>query len=92
MQVRWTTAAARGLENIADYLFEKTPQNAPRVIREVCNAVFALRTYPSQGRPGKKLGTRELVLTSLPYVVVYKLASENLFIVRILHGAQDWPR
>jgi hypothetical protein len=24
MQVRWTTAAARGLENIADCLFEKT--------------------------------------------------------------------
>ena len=28
MQVRWTTAAASDLENIADYLFEKTSQNA----------------------------------------------------------------
>jgi toxin ParE1/3/4 len=92
MQVRWTTAAALDLENIADYLFEKTPQNAPRLIREVCNAVFALGIYPNRGRSGKKLGTRELVLTALPYVVVYKLANENLFIVRILHGAQDWPR
>jgi plasmid stabilization system protein ParE len=26
MQVRWTTAAASDLENIADYLFEKTPK------------------------------------------------------------------
>jgi len=31
MQVRWTTEAARDLENIANYLFEKTPENAARV-------------------------------------------------------------
>jgi toxin ParE1/3/4 len=92
MQVRWTTAAATDLELIADYLFEKTPQNAPRLIREICDAVFALKTYPNRGRPGKKSGTRELVLTSLPYIVVYKVASDVLHIVRILHGAQDWPR
>ena len=42
MQVRWTTAAANDLENIADYLFEKTPENAPRLIREICGAVLAL--------------------------------------------------
>jgi toxin ParE1/3/4 len=92
MQVRWTTAAATDLEHIADYLFAKTPQNAPRLIREICDAVLALRIYPNRGRPGKKSGTRELVLTSLPYIVVYKVASDVLHIVRILHGAQDWPR
>jgi len=92
MQVRWTTAAARDLENIADYLFEKTPQNAARLIREICDAVFALNTYPNRGRPGKKSGTRELVLRSLPYIVVYQIAGDVLHIVRILHGAQDWQQ
>jgi toxin ParE1/3/4 len=92
MQVRWTTAAASDLENIADYLFEKTPENAARLIREICEAVFALRTYPNRGRPGKKSGTRELVLPALPYIVVYKVASDVLHIARILHGAQQWPR
>jgi toxin ParE1/3/4 len=92
MQVRWTTAAASDLENIADYLFEKTPQNAARVIREICDAVFALRIYPNRGRAGKKPGTRELVLPSLPYIVVYTVASDVVHVARILHGAQDWPR
>lgn len=78
MQVRWTTAAASDLENIADYLFEKTPENAPRLIREISESVFALRTYPNRGRPGKKLGTRELVLRALPYIVVYKVGSDVL--------------
>jgi plasmid stabilization system protein ParE len=32
MQVRWTTAAAASdLENIADYLFEKTAEHAARL-------------------------------------------------------------
>jgi len=92
MQVRWTTAAASDLENIANYLFEKTPENAARLIREICDAVFALRIYPNRGRPGKKSGTRELVLPALPYIVVYKAGSDVLHIARILHGAQDWPR
>ena len=92
MQVRWSTAAASDLENIADYLFEKTPENAARLIRGICDAVFALRIYPNRGRPGKKSGTRELVLPALPYIVVYKVASDVLHIARILHGAQDWPQ
>jgi len=92
MQVRWTTAAESAPENIADYLFEKTPENAARLIREICGAVFALRIYPNRGRPGKKSGTRELVLPALPYVVVYKVVGDVLHIARILHGAQLWPR
>ncbi len=53
MQVRWTTAAARGLENIADYLFEKTPENAPRLIREICGAASALRIYQTEAAPAR---------------------------------------
>jgi toxin ParE1/3/4 len=86
------TAAASDLENIADYLFEKTPENAPRLIREICGAVFALGIYPNRGRAGKKSGTRELVLPALPYIVVYKVAGDVLHIARILPGAQQWPR
>ncbi|MBV9503785.1 MAG: type II toxin-antitoxin system RelE/ParE family toxin [Acidobacteriia bacterium] len=46
---------------------------------------------PHRGRPGKKEGTRELVLTPLPYIVVYRIAGDAIYIVRILHGAQKWP-
>ncbi len=35
MQVRWTSAAADDLENIANYLFGKTPENAARLIVEI---------------------------------------------------------
>ena len=83
-------AAVRDLEEIAAYLFEKTPQHAPELIRKIYDAPSVLKTFPNRGRPGKKEGTRELGIPSLPYIVVYKVAGDAVFIVRILHGVQDW--
>lgn len=91
MQLRWTTAAADDLEAIAEYLFEKSPQSAPQLIHKIYEAPLVLRNYPNLGRAGKKEGTRELVIAPLPYIVVYQIRGDNLFIVRILHGAQEWP-
>ena len=45
--------------------------------------------FPRRGRPGKKEGTRELVLSPLPYVVVYRISDEVIQLVRILHGSQN---
>jgi plasmid stabilization system protein ParE len=41
--------------------------------------------------PGKEEGTRELVLSPLPYIVVYAVHGDVIYVVRILHGAQEWP-
>lgn len=92
MQVRWALAATDDLENIANYLFEKTPENAARLIREVYDAASSLRNFANRGRPGKKIGTRELLMSSLPYVIVYDIRSDIVHIVRILHSSQDWPK
>lgn len=92
MQLRWTSAAADDLENIANYLFEKTPEHAARLIRELYDAPSTLKSFPNRGRPGKKAGTRELVMTSLPYVIVYQVRGDIAHVLRILHSSQEWPR
>jgi toxin ParE1/3/4 len=92
MQIRWTPAAADDLENIANYLFEKTPENAARLIREIYRTPSGLKNFPNRGRVGKKEGTRELVMPSLPYIIVYQVRSSTVYIVRVLHGSQEWPR
>jgi toxin ParE1/3/4 len=89
MQVHWTSAD--DLENIANYLFEKTPENAARSIREIYAAPSTVKDFPNRGRAGKKEGTRELVMTSLPYVIVYQGRGDSVHMVRILHGSQDQP-
>ncbi len=91
MELRWTEEAAADLEHIADYLFQNAPERAAELVRGIYNAPAALLTFPYRGRAGKKEGTRELVLSSLPYLVVYQITGEVIHIVRILHGAQKWP-
>ena len=91
MQLRWTEEAATDLERIADYLLTHVPDRAAELVRTVYDAPGALLTFPYRGRPGKKEGTRELVLSPLPYLVVNTVRDYVIFIVRILHGAQQWP-
>jgi toxin ParE1/3/4 len=91
MELRWTEEAAADLEHIPDYLFKSTPERAPELVRAIYNAPSALLAFPYRGRAGKKRGTRELVLSPLPYVVVYQISGDFVRIVRILHGAQKWP-
>jgi toxin ParE1/3/4 len=91
MHLRWSEEAADDLERITNYLFEETPQHAPELVRAIYDAPKALLSFPYRGRPGKKEGTRELVLSPLPYIVVYRVAGDAIHIVRLLHGAQKWP-
>ena len=91
MQLRWTREAAADLEHIADYLFQHVPDRAAELVRAVYDAPALLLEFPNRGRPGKKEGTREFVLSPLPYLVVYTVGRDVIFVVRILHGAQQWP-
>jgi toxin ParE1/3/4 len=54
-------------------------------------APATLLMCPKSGRSGRKEGTRELVLSPLPYVLVYAMRGDVMFVVRILVGAQQWP-
>ena len=91
MRVRWTPAAADDLENIANYLFEKTPENAARLIREIYAVPSSVARFPRSGRVGTKEGTREWVMPSLPYIIVYKVEGTTVNVVRVLHSSQNWP-
>jgi len=91
MTLRWSDEAVADLEQIADYLLEHTPGRAEELIRSVYSAPDKLLVFPRRGRPGRKAGTLELVLSPLPYLIVYEVRADAVFVVRILHGEQQWP-
>lgn len=91
MQVRWTPAAVADLENIGQYLKERFPALAQPTVERLYNAVQSLTKFPYRSRTGQLPGTRELITAPLPYIVVYQVNEPVIQILRILHGAQDWP-
>jgi toxin ParE1/3/4 len=90
MRVRWTTNAADDLERICDDIAESHPESARRIAQTIVEGVAALHTFPNRGRTGRVEGTRELVFVPLPFVAVYEV-HEDVQVLRILHGAQQWP-
>jgi toxin ParE1/3/4 len=91
MKLVWTSAAVADIEQIFDYLLEKIPDRVTTTIERVFTSVSELRQFPRRGRPGRKEGTRELVLTQLPYLVVYEVVDQSIRVLRVLHGARRWP-
>jgi toxin ParE1/3/4 len=89
MEVRWTAPAAEDLENIALYIHRENPRAAQRVTRALFDAAMSLDVFPNRGRPGRIAGTREL--SPAPYIIVYRVKSEAVEILRIYHSAQNWP-
>jgi len=64
---------------------------ADRIARTIYDSVTSLESFPQRGRLGRIDGTRELVLTPLPFIVVYRIKQNIVEAVRVLHGSQQWP-
>lgn len=92
MRIRWTDPAVRDLTNICDYI-EKHGGAATvrRVAISIHQRIETLAEFPESGRTGRKAETRELVFGGLPYLAIYRIQGEGVEILRILHGAQQWP-
>jgi toxin ParE1/3/4 len=91
MAIVWTTSARHDVNAVWDFIEAQNPDAAELVSSEILRAVEGLLQFPRRGKPGRVKETRELVISGLPYVVVYLLADERVVILRVLHGAQDWP-
>jgi toxin ParE1/3/4 len=91
MQVRWTTPAAQDLADITLYIQQDKESAALAVAKTLFDAANSLDFQPSRGRVGRIPGTRELVVSGLPYIVVYQVTKIAIEILHIYHGAQNWP-
>ena len=92
MRLRWTKRADRDLEEIAAYIGQDSPAAAIRVILELIDQAEALLPdHPAIGRPGRVLGTRELVFGDLPYIIAYRVRERDVEILRVLHSSRRWP-
>ena len=91
MQVRWSPAAAEDLSRIFDYIRQQNSSAAERVVRAIYESAGSLAFFPDRGKVGRVYGTRELLLPSLPFVVVYRVLEHAVEIANVIHGAQRWP-
>jgi addiction module RelE/StbE family toxin len=91
MRVVWTAPAARDLDAIGDYIARHNPAGAQRIIQRILTRTRTLASHPYLGRPGRVANTRELVVTSTPFIVAYRVVSDRAEILAVFHSARRWP-
>ena len=91
MQITWHRRARQDLQAVREYIAAVNPGAARQVAQRILQAVGLLVEQPSLGRPGRVPETRELVITGTPYIVAYRVVDDTIVILRVLHGARQWP-
>lgn len=91
MRVKWLRTALANLNAEAEYIAQDNPEAAARIVTVIQRAVENLKHFPAMGRPGRVMGTRELVITGTPYVVPYRVRNNAVEVLRVFHGARRWP-
>jgi len=91
MDVIWLQRARQHLEEIVEYIADDNPDAAVSVRQRIEAATLSLSTFPEMGRQGRIDGTRELVVSGLPYIVPYRVRKGRVEILAVIHGARRWP-
>lgn len=91
MRVVWTAPALNHLEDIQDYIAQDSPVAAYRLALDLTDRTNrALSQNPMMGRIGRAKGTREFVVSGVPYIVVYRV-NDQVEILAVVHTAREWP-
>jgi toxin ParE1/3/4 len=91
MRLEWSLFAQADRDAIFDYIEADSPQAAITVDDRIRVQVEGLMQFPESGRPGRIEETRELVILRTPYIAAYRITGDTVRILRVLHGAQQWP-
>jgi len=86
----WTRPAREDRNAIREYIAADNPSAALDFDELLSEKAARLVDHPGLGRPGRVLGTRELV-AHRNYILIYDVAGDLVRVLRVLHAARQWP-
>lgn len=91
MKIELTKPAVSDLNQAEMFIKKDNIKAASRIIRRIFEAIDYLPEFPAIGRPGRVPNTRELVVSGTPFLIIYQVRQQTIFVLRILHAARKWP-
>ncbi len=92
MRLVWLPEAKADLERLFQFLLDKNPGAAKRMIRQIQTGARHLQDFPEIGRPMRDdTGRRELFLPfgNGYYVLRYRIHADEVVIIRVWHGRES---
>jgi toxin ParE1/3/4 len=91
MRLLWSPTARDDLGHIRRYIAQHDPAAAIDMVQRILHAVGNLKAFPELGRPGRRAGSRELIIPRTPFIVVYAVRGRAVEVLAVVHGARRWP-
>ncbi|UXS05422.1 type II toxin-antitoxin system RelE/ParE family toxin [Agrobacterium tumefaciens] len=91
MNLAWSAFALSDRDTIFTYIEADNPAAAVLIDERIVSATRRLLDFPASGRVGRIAGTLELVINGTPYIAAYTTTEATVRILRVLHGAREWP-
>ena len=91
MQIVWLKTVLKNLDELGAYIAQDNPIAASQMVNLITSQVKQLSTQPAMGRPGRVLGTRELVISNTHYLVPYRIKNNMVEILRVFHISRKLP-
>jgi addiction module RelE/StbE family toxin len=89
MKLRFTKLAIADLENILDYITERSPQGAKRVHARIQAVLDLIAKQPGIGAQTDKSSVRRAVTVPYPYLIFYEVTEQEVIVHTIRHGARE---
>ena len=92
LRIRLTPRAARDLEDIHQYLSQRSASGANAVRRKIAEAIDLVALYPGLGRTTQKAGVAMIPVSTYAYVIYFSIIGNDLYVVHVRHGARQTPK
>ncbi len=90
MRIEWAKESGTDLRQIHASISADNITAAAKVIQVIREAIQALAENPLMGRAGGVGGTRELVLTRYPHLVIYRVKKDAVRVLAVIHASRHW--
>lgn len=90
MRLVFAPAAQRELAEAIAYIALDDPQAAERLDATIRAAAARLTIFPKLGVRARGQ-QRRLPVAGTPYLIVYRVTRDAIIILRVWHGARQWP-
>jgi addiction module RelE/StbE family toxin len=90
MTVKWSKRALSSLAGITEYIEQDNPTRAKTFVQEIRQKSNLLEQFPSLGRAGRAIGTRELVAHK-NYILVYRVRGDDVQVIEVMHTSRKFP-
>lgn len=88
MKVTFRARALGHLRQIERYVAADSPAAAGRLVARIERAILNLADHPLSAPAGVVPGTRQRAIADTPYLVIYRVDTDGITILAVLHAAR----